>query len=116
MAAIYEDLFTLFEYYFIDMKPKTDTKSSNLTVVIGNMIKSEAERRWISKYGVHDLNASDSDSGEEHHNAEKVLLEEQKFAIEKIRELKGCMEKIAKTVIRDEKSYTIKVTLLFYST
>lgn len=100
LASIYEDLFTLFEFYFADSS--ADFKSENVIFIVVEMIKVQIQQNIQEdiKRGAFKNEEEDED-----HDLNTIAKER---AFLKIKELKGTMEKIAKQVARDEKVASLK--------
>ena len=88
LASIYEDLFTLFEFYFADSS--ADFKSENVIFIVVDMIKVQIQQNIQEdiKRGFFKNEGEDED-----HDLNAIAKER---AFLKIKELKGTMEKIAK--------------------
>jgi hypothetical protein len=101
LAAIYEDLFTLYDFYFSDIGAIQDSKHLIFTAI--DMIRKEiGYRSERDKNDGQDIPVEE----DKDENARKEQLH--KLAFEKVRELKGTMEKIAKSVTKDEAKFSVK--------
>jgi len=56
IASVYEDLFTLFDFYFISMDPKNEAiHGDNLIFVVVDLIKRDVLDKWETTFNSHDI-------------------------------------------------------------